>query len=232
MGEKSMRPGPRDYEALEALFAQEINLATRPDGVRPLALLARLPKARIRRLEAMGLAESGLAQVGRDAFGPIEVPVCVLTALGHYAYCSWVSEQPEEKAMPDDRTETSAPATAPVVTEQEPDPEATAPLQDDRHCPGCEVMMPRQERCNVCGKPASVPGKGAGVEVTERDEWVVQRLRPGGLAWVTYATRDDKGLACRALVEGRASWGPDWPFRLTHRRIIVEETIVDGDQTY
>jgi len=63
--------------------------------------------------------------------------------------------------------------------------------------------------------------------VTERVEWVVQRLRPGGCVWQTATVRAAEDQARLAMEKGRASWGPDWRFRLLRRHIRTEETVED-----
>ena len=86
------KPGKRELEALEALFAQEINLATAGPEVSKGRLLARLPKSMRDRLIEKGWACEDEIALGRDWFGAITVPIYVLTPLGHMLYCEHAAE--------------------------------------------------------------------------------------------------------------------------------------------
>ena len=86
------KPGKRELEALEALFAQEINLATALPEENKGDLLVRLPKPMRDRLTEKGWACEDRITLGRDRFGAITVPIFCLTPLGHMLYCEHAAE--------------------------------------------------------------------------------------------------------------------------------------------
>lgn len=74
-----------EHAAVEAMFAQEL----------PGAKLAMVRPAVGRSLESKGFAERSEVVIGNGNLA-VKVPAYHLTQAGHFAYCSWAAEQPDD----------------------------------------------------------------------------------------------------------------------------------------
>lgn len=81
----------KELEALELLFAQEIEFAF--DKTAPPK---KLPSKLAKRLLEKGEIFEFKVTLGHDALGPIEVPCFYLTHQGRFRYCESCKEEPDD----------------------------------------------------------------------------------------------------------------------------------------